>query len=59
MDGWSGDQCQAVLDMFLERVQFLHEIPATAYLFDAPDAYDEKLVRKVEARNGRLPERPH
>ena len=32
--------------MFLERVQFLHEIPATAYLFDAPDAYDEKLVRK-------------
>ncbi len=46
MDGWSDDQCQAVLDMFLERVQFLHEIPATAYLFDAPVAYDEKLVRK-------------
>ena len=28
-------------------MQFLHEIPATAYLFhDAPVAYDEKLVRK-------------
>ena len=46
MDSWSDDQCQAVLDMFLERVQFLYEIPATVYLFDVPEAYDEKLVRK-------------
>jgi glutamyl-tRNA synthetase len=46
MDGWSDDQCQAVLDMFLDRVQFLREIPATGYLFGAPEAYDEKLVRK-------------
>jgi glutamyl-tRNA synthetase len=46
MDEWSETQCQKVLDMFLERVQFLHEIPETTYLFDAPTAFDEKLVRK-------------
>tara|TARA_B100000963_G_scaffold197473_1_gene171839 strand:+ start:2230 stop:3687 length:1458 start_codon:yes stop_codon:yes gene_type:complete len=46
MESWSDPQCQAVLDMFLERVQFLHEIPAKKYLFTAPDAYDEKVVRK-------------
>ena len=46
MDNWSDDQCQAVLDMFLERVQFLHEIPAIDYVFAAPQAFDEKLVRK-------------
>ncbi|MBO75326.1 MAG: glutamate--tRNA ligase [Flavobacteriales bacterium] len=46
MEGWSDKQCQAVLNMFLERVQFLHEITATDYLFAAPEAYDEKLVRK-------------
>lgn len=46
MDNWSDDLCQAVLDMFLERVQFLHEIPAIDYVFAAPQAFDEKLVRK-------------
>ena len=46
MDNWSDDQCQAVLDMFLERVQFLHEIPAIDYVFAAPQSFDEKLVNK-------------
>jgi glutamyl-tRNA synthetase len=46
MDNWSDDQCQAVLNMFLERVQFLHEIPSIDYVFAAPQTFDEKLVRK-------------
>jgi len=46
MAQWSNDQCQSVLDMFLERVQFLDEIPAIPYVFEAPESYDEKLVRK-------------
>jgi glutamyl-tRNA synthetase len=46
MQGWSGTKCQQVLDMMLERVQFLHEIGAHSYLFAAPDRFDEKLIRK-------------
>lgn len=46
MDGWDDAKCQSVLDMFLERVQFLHEIPAIDYVFAAPQSFDEKLVRK-------------
>ena len=46
MAQWSDNQCQCVLDMFLERVQFLHEIPAIAYVFEAPTEFDEKLVKK-------------
>ena len=46
MDAWDDAQCQSVLDMFLERVQFLHEVPAIDYLFAAPQSFDEKLVRK-------------
>ena len=46
MQVWSGAKCQQVLDMMLERVQFLHEIGAHSYLFAAPDRFDEKLIRK-------------
>ena len=46
MQGWSDTKCQQVLDMMLERVQFLHEIGAHLYLFAAPDRFDEKLIRK-------------
>ena len=46
MQGWSDAKCQQVLNMMLERVQFLHQIGAHRYLFDAPDSFDEKLIRK-------------
>lgn len=46
MAQWSDNQCQCVLDMFLERVQFLHEIPAIKYVFEPPTEFDEKLVKK-------------
>ncbi len=46
MDGWSEKRCQQVLSMFLERVQFLHEIQQINYLFEGPKAFDEKLIRK-------------
>jgi glutamyl-tRNA synthetase len=46
MAQWSDAQCQSVLDMFLERVQFLHDIPAISYVFCAPTEFDEKLVKK-------------
>ena len=46
MQGWSDAKCQQVLNMMLERVQFLHEIGAHSYLFAAPDRFDEKLIRK-------------
>lgn len=46
MKEWSNIQCQQVLDMMLERVQFLHEIGDHAYLFEGPKNFDEKLIRK-------------
>ncbi len=49
MARWTGGQkneCQQVLSMFLERVQFLHEIQQINYLFEGPKAFDEKLIRK-------------
>lgn len=46
MTGWSDSQCAQVLNMFLERVQFLHEIPAIDYLFQGPTAFDEQLINK-------------
>ncbi len=46
MDDWSHAKCEQILDMMLERVQFLHEIGGHTYLFAAPDAFDENLIRK-------------
>lgn len=46
MDGWSEQQCTATLNMFLERVQFLHEIPEIPYLFAAPESFDASLIAK-------------
>jgi glutamyl-tRNA synthetase len=46
MDDWTDSKCQQVLDMMLERVQFLHEVGNHTYLFAAPESFDEKLIRK-------------
>ena len=46
MSDWSDSKCQQVLDMMLERVQFLHEVGQHSYLFDAPETFEEKLIRK-------------
>ncbi|MDA1336720.1 MAG: glutamate--tRNA ligase [Bacteroidetes bacterium] len=46
MAGWTDSQCAHVLNMFLERVQFLHEIPAIDYLFQGPTSFDEQLIKK-------------
>lgn len=46
MKDWTDDDILNVLHMMLERVQFLHEILDHAYLFEAPEAFDEKLLEK-------------
>jgi len=46
MGDWSDSQCQQVLEMMLERVQFLHEVGDHSYLFAGPESFDEKLIRK-------------
>ena len=40
------ERCGQLLDMMLERVDFLHEIAQTTWLFQAPDAPDMDLVHK-------------
>lgn len=36
-----------IIDMFIERVSFLHEIPEIAdYMFDEPKKYEEKFLKK-------------
>ena len=40
------DQTHSLLQLMLERVTFLNEIPATTWLFEAPTSFDEKLIRK-------------
>lgn len=39
-------QAEAILDLTLERVTFLNEIPDLSWLFEAPQTIDAKLVRK-------------
>jgi glutamyl-tRNA synthetase len=46
MGDWTDSQCQQVLEMMLERVQFLHEVGDHSYLFAGPESFDEKLIRK-------------
>ena len=43
---WTAEHCHSVLDMMLERVAFLPEIMATGWLFEAPNDFNAKLVRK-------------
>lgn len=44
--GTGDDVLSQMLDMMLERVSFLHEITQARYLFEAPDKYDEKVIKK-------------
>ena len=40
------EQVEELLGMMLDRVSFLNEIPAVDWLFEAPAAFDAKLVKK-------------
>lgn len=39
-------QAAELLDLMLDRVSFLNEIPTVNWLFEAPTTFDEKLVKK-------------
>ena len=40
------ERCEQLLDMMLERVDFLHEIAQTPWLFKTPETFDRDLITK-------------